>query len=157
MLARHRDLLEKKLSPTAGPLLIATALIMVPYVMTRLSYLPFLMSIVGITVQGVGILMLLLQSVLWSSRLWYGALNWKWLTEIGVLSYSIYIWQQIFCAKPEVFGIQPAWWLEFPGWLLPVAAIAALSYYCLEKPLLSLRSRFREPAPVAAKSSATQA
>jgi len=159
VMAHQRALLESFLPATSRPLLLAAVLIMVPYVITRLGYLNFLMSVIGFTVQGAGILILILHSVLWSKRAGYGALNWNWLNwnwvvQIGVLSYSIYIWQQIFCAKPEVFGIQPVWWLEFPGWLLPVFIVAAVSYYCLERPLLSLRSRFREQAPAAATASA---
>jgi peptidoglycan/LPS O-acetylase OafA/YrhL len=53
----------------------------------------------------------------------------KWL---GGISYSLYLWQQLF-----VFGKQPR-----PWYLAAIAiALAAASYYCVEQPLLRLRER----------------
>ena len=89
---------------------------------------------------------LLLHSVLSPRRFCYRALNWKWIGQLGILSYSIYIWQQIFCTKPEVFGVATVWWMSFPGWLVPAFAAAFASYYLLERPLLALRAKFR-PIP----------
>lgn len=43
-------------------------------------------------------------------------LNWWWVRRIGVLSYSIYIWQ-LFCTKPEVFGFGTVGGCHFQvGW-----------------------------------------
>lgn len=53
------------------------------------------------------------------------------MRRIGVLSYSLYLWQQIF--------LQPSW--PFIWWLAPVAALAVamVSYGVIERPFLRLR------------------
>jgi peptidoglycan/LPS O-acetylase OafA/YrhL len=33
--------------------------------------------------------------------------------------------------------------MSFYGWWVPVFVVAAVSYYCFEKPLAKLRARFR--------------
>ena len=97
------------------------------------------------SLQAVGFSLLLLQSVLQPDRGFYRALNWKWVKHVGVLSYSIYIWQQMFCGTGEsVFGVKDAWWTGFPVWIIAALLAAHASYYLLEKPLLGLRAKFRE-------------
>jgi peptidoglycan/LPS O-acetylase OafA/YrhL len=97
------------------------------------------------SLQAIGFSFLLLQSVLHPGRGFYRLLNWKWVKHVGVLSYSIYIWQQMFCGTGEtVFGVKDAWWTSFPVWILFALLAAHASYYLLEKPLLGLRARFRE-------------
>ncbi len=93
--------------------------------------------------QAIGFTLLMLQSLLLPEYGFYRALNWKWVRHIGVLSYSIYIWQQMFCGtEKSVFGLTSAWWLRFPTWILTALLAAHASYYLLEKPLLKLRARF---------------
>jgi peptidoglycan/LPS O-acetylase OafA/YrhL len=55
---------------------------------------------------------------------------------LGCLSYSIYIWQQ-----PFFFPGAP---LPFPVNIAAILAVASLSYYGLEQPLLGLRRRLRD-------------
>jgi peptidoglycan/LPS O-acetylase OafA/YrhL len=86
---------------------------------------------------------LLIQSVLTPGLGFYRALSWNWVRKIGILSYSLYIWQQMFCTMPELFGLPSVWWMSFPGWLVPVFIVATISYYGFERPLLRLRSRLR--------------
>ena len=95
------------------------------------------------SLQSLGFGLLLLQSVLLPQAGLYPVLNWKWVRHLGVLSYSIYIWQQIFCTKPATFGLGQVWWMSFPGWLFSALLVAHISYYALERPLLKLRSYFR--------------
>jgi peptidoglycan/LPS O-acetylase OafA/YrhL len=73
----------------------------------------------------------------------YSWLNQSLVCQIGVLSYSIYIWQQLF-ASPAEFMLRPVWWLSFPGWLVPALVVALVSYYGLERPWFRLRARFRD-------------
>ena len=112
----------------------------------KLAHLPARFQNAGFeSLQAIGFSLLLLQSVLYPSRGFYRVLNWKWVKHVGVLSYSIYIWQQMFCGTSEsVFGIKDAWWTNFPVWLITALLAAHASYYLLEKPLLGLRARFRE-------------
>jgi peptidoglycan/LPS O-acetylase OafA/YrhL len=57
---------------------------------------------------------------------------------VGVLSYSLYLWQQLFL-NPE----SSAWACSFPQNLLFAIAAALGSYFLLEKPLLRVRRRLR--------------
>jgi peptidoglycan/LPS O-acetylase OafA/YrhL len=92
-------------------------------------------------------------------------LSWRVLAWLGLISYGIYLWQTTVLAQLQRwnFGahsiIHPwVWWSA--GTLVMTAAIAAASYYLLERPLLSLKNVFgpqrsapdealAEPAPVA--------
>lgn len=99
--------------------------------------------VVGPTSQMAGFTLFVLQSILLPSKGLYRCMNWRPVAVFGTLSYSIYIWQQIFFIHPEQFGMQPVWWLSFPFWLIPVFVAAILSYNFLEKPFFNLRHRFR--------------
>ncbi len=65
-------------------------------------------------------------------------LNWKPVAFVGVLSYSLYLWQQLFLNRQST-----AWVNAFPQNLLLAVSAALGSYLLLEKPLLKLRSRLR--------------
>jgi peptidoglycan/LPS O-acetylase OafA/YrhL len=70
---------------------------------------------------------------------WLGqALNWKPVVFIGVLSYSLYLWQELFLNRYST-----AWVCAFPQNLVLAVAAAMGSYFLLEKPLLTLRHRLR--------------
>ena len=86
--------------------------------------------------QSLGLILLLLQSVLMPEFSAFKFLNRPWMVRIGVLSYSLYIWQQL---AYVLWPFPKLWFLAFPatfvaGWL---------SYKFLEKPFLVLRSKFR--------------
>ena len=96
------------------------------------------LAIVGLGrgMQSLGFIFLLLQSVLLSESKPFVILNHRWMVKIGILSYSLYIWQEI------VFLLWPIprlWFL----WLPVAFGIAWISYNWLEKPFFSLRSKFR--------------
>ncbi len=63
-------------------------------------------------------------------------LNWKPLAFCGVLSYSLYIWQQLFLNRDS-----GAWLNAFPQNLGCAVGAALVSWIVLEKPLMSLRRR----------------
>jgi peptidoglycan/LPS O-acetylase OafA/YrhL len=115
--------------------------ILIPHALGR-GLLPWYLTVPFVpTLQAVGFVVLLLASISFPQR--FQPLNWKIVRQIGILSYSIYIWQQIFCGDPAVFGLSSAPWMSFPWWLGPVFLVAGISYFGLEKPLMDLRSRFR--------------
>lgn len=90
----------------------------------------------GIGLQSLGFGLLLLQSVLVPEFKPFRILNHRWVVAIGILSYSLYIWQQL------VFLLWPfprLWFLALPSTFVA----AWLSYNFLEKPFFSLRSKFR--------------
>jgi peptidoglycan/LPS O-acetylase OafA/YrhL len=65
-------------------------------------------------------------------------LNWRPIVFIGVLSYSLYVWQQLFLNRGS-----GAWINAFPQNLCLTVVTALASYYLLEKPFLKLRRRLR--------------
>jgi peptidoglycan/LPS O-acetylase OafA/YrhL len=63
----------------------------------------------------------------------YRALNWTPVAWLGKISYSLYLWQELFCTNTNLhFGY---------ALVLPTLACACLSYYLVEQPMLRLRER----------------
>jgi peptidoglycan/LPS O-acetylase OafA/YrhL len=60
-------------------------------------------------------------------------LNARPIAFVGVLSYSIYLWQQPFLREGHT--------LRFPLSILCIGAVALASYFCIERPMLRLRAR----------------
>ena len=80
----------------------------------------------------------------------YRALNWAPVAWLGRISYSLYLWQEVFCSNPTFNR----------GYVLvlPALACATLSYYLVEQPMLRLRDKnSRTPAAVAAATVAVPA
>ena len=71
------------------------------------------------------------------SNLIYKFLNLKPLSFIGILSYSIYIWQQLFLSNDARFPLS-----KYPVNLIFLALIPLLSYFYYEKYFLKLKARF---------------
>jgi peptidoglycan/LPS O-acetylase OafA/YrhL len=68
----------------------------------------------------------------------YRALNWAPVAWLGQVSYSLYLWQEVFCSNPALRQ----------GYSLALLALGAacLSYYLVEQPMLRLREKlFRAP------------
>ncbi len=63
-------------------------------------------------------------------------LNWKPMVAIGVLSYSLYLWQ-----NPFLLGDMENVWTSFPQNLLFAVAAALFSYFTIEKPFLRVKDR----------------
>jgi len=78
-------------------------------------------------------------------------LNTKLLSLIGLYSYSIYVWQQLFLIARNTFpGNTPPvmpqyWYTQFPLNIVLVFATAVISYHVIEKPFLQLRDRIISP------------
>lgn len=123
--------------------LFAVVCVIVPHAFGKLHILGPLIVPFGQTLQACGIAGLILQSIVKPGWGLYRLLNTSILVWIGTLSYSLYIWQQLFCSQPRSFGWPDVWWMSFPGWLIPAFITACASYYLLERPLMGLRSRFR--------------
>lgn len=134
---------------TRPGLVCAAALgcITVPSILSRLFLAGFLTVPFTPSCQALGFVTLMLQSVLLPHWGAFRLLNSAAAGHLGVLSYSLYIWQQPFCASPATFGLDQPWWLSFPGWLVSTLTVAALSYYAFERPFLGLRARFRRAVP----------
>ena len=63
-------------------------------------------------------------------------LNARPLVIVGIGSYSIYLWQQLFLKHDGTWKLQ-----RFPLNVVMVGLVAALSYFLVEKPFLRLRER----------------
>jgi peptidoglycan/LPS O-acetylase OafA/YrhL len=73
----------------------------------------------------------------------YRILNSRVMTYVGLISYSLYIWQQPFFSPPIIFGLDSLPVLKLPINIVAAFVMAVLSYHMLERPFLRLRSRFR--------------
>jgi peptidoglycan/LPS O-acetylase OafA/YrhL len=108
---------------------------------------------------GDSISLLCIAATIWRVIHWQDAahrlLNMKFLVFIGTLSYSLYIWQQIFLNAESDY-----WMNAFPQNLVLAFLTAAASYYLVESPILRWRARvvnwIRERHSVNGKSSGAQ-
>ena len=143
LFAHRREMVEKGLNQYPwATLATGIALIFFPHYSSALPLKPVLADEAGPTIQALGFSILLLHSVLAPGWFCYRALNWGWVRQIGIWSYSIYIWQQLFWGPPRCFGLNHFWWMGL--WIFPLFAVTLASYYGLERPFLKLRSRHRE-------------
>ena len=71
----------------------------------------------------------------------YRLLNWSPVVWLGQISYSLYLWQEPFCAGNMRSGY----------WVLGALACAVTSYYLVEKPMLRLREKRTHAREVAVR------
>jgi peptidoglycan/LPS O-acetylase OafA/YrhL len=91
--------------------------------------------IFGMSIVNVGIAILIHRCV-YTPNDWVGRfLNWRPVAFVGILSYSIYLWQELFTRRSN------AWMEHFPQDLLFIGMAALASYVVLEKPFLRLRRK----------------
>jgi peptidoglycan/LPS O-acetylase OafA/YrhL len=98
----------------------------------------FFIPLSGVVIN-VCICFLLIYFILKKESLGYKILNFHMVTFIGILSYSLYIWQQLFISHAEV------WWTNYPQNILFTFLVAYMSYHLIEKPFLKLKEEFRPP------------
>jgi peptidoglycan/LPS O-acetylase OafA/YrhL len=67
------------------------------------------------------------------------------LIGLGILSYSLYLWQEPFLSYASTYD--PAWWQKFPQNVGLALAVAAISYFVIERPILQLK-KYLKPAPL---------
>jgi peptidoglycan/LPS O-acetylase OafA/YrhL len=97
-----------------------------------------MVSVFGTSVINISFAILIHRSV-YCSRDWIGQiLNWKPIAFVGGLSYSLYLWQQLFLNRYST-----AWVNAFPQNLVFAVVASLASYLLLEKPLSKLRHRLR--------------
>jgi peptidoglycan/LPS O-acetylase OafA/YrhL len=94
----------------------------------------------------IGLIMLI--SIHYTHNVWFAFLNFKWINQIGILSYGLYLWQQIFFA-PSLGALS-----VFPLNCVFMLMAAVLSYWLIERPFLLLKSGTapaKEPRPACAE------
>lgn len=87
-----------------------------------------------------GVCLVIVLSLRPGASLSFAFFNNRILSRIGVLSYSLYVWQEPFTqhqpwAKTFVYG--SAAWFNLPA----LGVVACLSYYCFERPIIKLKDR----------------
>lgn len=97
---------------------------------TKVSWL------IGETIQNLGIALCVHWAILNSTTAVGKLLNLRIMSAVGVLSYSLYLWQQLFTR----YGFQTVLG-SFPLNVVMSFAAALLSYLLIEKPFLHLRER----------------
>jgi peptidoglycan/LPS O-acetylase OafA/YrhL len=78
---------------------------------------------------------ILFYSIFGPKGIWFKFLNHKILNFIGLISFSLYLWQQILVEESTV------WVTQFPQNIIFIFITAICSYYFIEKPFLSLKSK----------------
>ena len=127
----HEGYLRVLRSRWTAPILVA----MIFVLESLYRYEPYALVIPLISV----LIAMMLDSVSTFSHGFIGrALNSKAMVYLGLLSYSIYLWQQVFLNRWE-----QNWFNAFPANLVCVFACALTSFYLIERPFLRLKSRAR--------------
>lgn len=128
---RFRQIILTKITTLPQIIIIAAAILI--YLANTQNERPHLYYGVFATFMNVGIALIIYWTIINSKNTLVGRiLNTKALSFIGVLSYSLYLWQQVFTGK-EMLGY-------FPFNLLLVFACALVSYYTVERYSLKLRT-----------------
>jgi peptidoglycan/LPS O-acetylase OafA/YrhL len=80
--------------------------------------------------------LIMMYSIFGPQKRWFKILNLPILNYIGLLSYSIYLWQQVFISGSKY------WVTKFPQNLIFLFLMSMFSYYIVEKPFLKLKKKF---------------
>jgi len=108
--------------------------LLVMSVASALRYRPGLL--VGETLANVAVALLIARSVAHPTGAWGRLLNWRPMVVTGTLSYSLYLWQQLFLNR-NAHSLPTS----FPLNVVLACAFAVLSYRLVELPALRLRAR----------------
>ena len=136
----YRGFLESRLF-LALPALIVAMVAGVP--------MPFLPSLLASPLLNLSIAVFIDRSVRYPSDSFGRLLNWKPVAFVGVLSYSLYLWQEPFLNR---LSDLPVCW--FPINLLCAGTAALASYSFVEKPFLRLRRKIEQRHEKAAAAAA---
>ena len=124
---------QRSLAFLALPLVALAAAILISFEQPPLLLASYA---VGMTALNLAIALIIDRCVRHPGNLFGRLLNWKPIVFIGVLSYSLHLWQEPFLDR---LSSRPINW--FPINLILTFAAALVSYYVVEKPFLELRRR----------------
>jgi len=82
------------------------------------------------------IALIMMYSIFGTKGFWHKLMNSSALNYIGMISYSLYLWQQFFINNTS------NWYNVFPLNLVLIFIVANISYYFVEKPFLKLKDKF---------------
>ena len=89
------------------------------------------------TVTNIFICLIIVIAVNSKDSLFYKFLNMDVMNYVGKLSYSLYIWQQLF------FSSKIGWFGEFPMNICCIVVVAVMSYHFIERPFLLIKLRYK--------------
>lgn len=101
---------------------------------------------VGMSLNVILTAILIVQMIAFRESFGWEGLNWRWVRWLGLLSYSLYLYQQIAVRPAEKLATHLPAPLKLATIVAVVLACAVASYYVVEKPMLKLKERF-EPSP----------
>ena len=127
----YRRFIGSPLAPAIGLVLVALASAW--FVVSRPIFYVLMQSLANF-----GLLMILHHVTIARTSSLYRFLNLRLMVFLGTLSYSLYLWQELFLDP-----FSGAWFARFPQNLVLTFGAALLSYYLVERPFLGLRTRFR--------------
>jgi peptidoglycan/LPS O-acetylase OafA/YrhL len=132
-----------QLSSAASSLVLVTALVIV----VAGAVLGLVASMKGSiilafipSIQAFAILIAMWISVLRPKSITFRVLNWSPINQLGVLSYSLYIWHVLFLCNITAPPLR-ALLYDWRTWWLAAIVVAALSYYGIERPALRLKQK----------------
>jgi peptidoglycan/LPS O-acetylase OafA/YrhL len=139
----------------AWPILAATSFFLLlaqPILTIHFATHPFVRTVTRATfptIEAAAIALTLLVLAAGRHGVVFTVMNLRAVQHLGILSYSLYIWQQLFLAPSIGTGAIGALWY-WPALLrlLLLYLVAFCSFNFLERPLLKLRSRFRHGVSV---------
>jgi len=130
-----RSVFKKLVTPLTAALFAGAAFVLQSQTSSIIAYVLVLVAFP----------LLILGTMLHPNNLAAKVLEWRPLRYIGQISYSIYLWQQIFffdCAGLDRLGEVSASMVRYGGVLI----VASLSYYLVEKPMMRIGHRLAPAA-----------
>jgi len=118
-----------------APVPLAAVLPLVLLVTDELHHWTKIYWLVGVTAENILIALIVDRAVRHPEFVTNRVLNWAPVRLVGVWSYSLYLWQQLFL-DPEPHALIAT----FPANLLLTIGVSILSYYAIERPSLALRA-----------------
>lgn len=119
-------------------IVIPAAMILVPSAIYKLS--PAWFYVAGQTIINVCAALMILRYSQFNQGITFKVLNSKPAVWLGVLSYSLYLWQE-----PFLNSWTREWYANWPTNIILAFAFALFSYYIIEKPGLKLRKKLMTP------------
>jgi peptidoglycan/LPS O-acetylase OafA/YrhL len=120
--------------------LLGAALILVPYADNKLrdTWLAVLTITLGFSVTAIAIALAVEYVVRKPESIVGRVLNFRPIRHVGIISYSIYLWQQLFTQSPLRFGI---------GTYALILIAAEISFWVIERPMMRVRGRLQLGTP----------
>jgi peptidoglycan/LPS O-acetylase OafA/YrhL len=125
----------KHISLHTGSLVCALAFLLGVDSYARERWRGMYLMTVGFSLEAVAISIVVLYSIFSHESLWGKFLNLKPLTHLGIISYSLYLWQQLFTRSNTHL---------FPMNILWILLCAEASYLLVERPSFYFRTALQE-------------